>query len=827
MRSWLATTMIGLVLTAIGPAGLWAAIDDPDGTTSPAPISLRAIPASATLIGPDAVQQLAIEGVEDGRDRTSAARFSVEDESVASVDESGMISAQADGRTTVVIEVEGNQIEVPVEVRLVAEPPPIHFTNQIVPIFTKLGCNSGGCHGKSGGQNGFRLSLLGFEPMLDYETLVKEGRGRRLFPAAPDRSLLLTKAIAEVPHGGGKKLEPESHEYRLIRRWIAEGMPVGAEDAPTVAQIDIHPPNRVLDQGTDQQLLVTAVYSDGSTEDVTRWAQYESNVPDIASVETGGRVRTGELPGMAAVMTRYQGQVAVFRATVPRGGPVAESVEFQPRNYIDELALAQWHELGLTPSDVCSDEDFIRRASIDITGTLPTIEEVDAFLADGSPEKRARLVDELLERPEYASTFAIKWADILRNKRGGNATYQRSTYRFYDWIRRQIDQNTPFDEFTRQILAASGTPETAPATVWYRDLTQPDQFVDDAAQVFLGMRLQCAKCHHHPFETWSEDDYYGFAAFFGRVGRKESLAAGKAGKDELVIFTKRSGRVPNPKTGQAMEPRGLGEPEPVDVPPTEDPRDALVDWLARPDNDFFAPSVVNRYWAHFFGRGLVEPIDDLRATNPATNPALMDALCDDFIAQGYDLKQLIRTICNSRLYGLSSLPNETNAKDTQSFARFYPKRMGAEVLLDAMANVTGVPNTFDGLPVGTRAIELPDESIGSDFLDTFGRPQRETACECERVGDASLSQSLMLLNSADIQARLTSEAGRAATLATDPRPIEEKVTDLFRLAFGRNPSDSELATAVFHVESRPDQTKEAFEDILWALVNAKEFQFVD
>ncbi|RUL86926.1 DUF1549 domain-containing protein [Tautonia sociabilis] len=824
MRSWQAATTIGLVLSALGlavPAGAGEPADRVEAEV------LRVVPEAVVLVGPDSVQQLAVEGTSDGKDRTRSARFVVGDESVAVVDESGMIEARGDGRTTVTVEVDGQAVEVPVEVRRIADPPPIHFANQIVPIFTKLGCNGGGCHGKSGGQNGFRLSLLGFEPELDYETLVKEGRGRRLFPAAPEQSLLLTKATAEVPHGGGKKLEPGSHEYRLIRRWIAEGMPVGDADAPTVARIEVHPPSRVLEQGTDQQLVVTAVYTDGTTEDVTRWAQYESNVSEVAAVETGGRVRTGELPGMAAVMARYQGKVSVFRATVPRGGAAPDLTGFEPNNFVDELAMAQWRELGLAPSDLCSDEEFIRRASLDITGTLPSTAEVEAFLADDRSDKRARLVDALLDRPEYAETFAIKWADILRNKRAGNARYQRSTYRFYDWIRRQLDQNTPFDEFTRQILAANGSPETTPATVWYRDLKQPDQFVDDSAQVFLGMRLQCAKCHHHPFETWSQDDYYGFAAFFGRIGRKQSLAAQQAGRDELVIFTKRSGRVPNPKTGQPMEPRALGEPEPAAVSPLEDPREALVDWLAAPENRFFAPAVVNRYWAHFFGRGLVEPIDDLRETNPPTNPALMQALSDDFIASGYDLKHLIRTLCTSRLYSLSSLPNETNRDDTQGFSRFYPKRMSAEVLLDAISSVTGVPNRFEGLPVGFRAISLPDEAVTSDFLDTFGRPRRETACECERVADASLSQSLMLLNSVEIQSRLSDDSGRAAALANDPRPIEEKVDELFRLAFGRLPSDSERATAVFHVESRPDRVKEAFEDILWALVNAKEFQFID
>ncbi len=788
---------------------------------------LRVFPEQVVLVGPDAVQQLAVEEVATQDDLTSQASFESSDTNIAIVDESGTISGQGDGQTSIIVTVGDRQTVLEVMVTRFENPPPIHFTNQIVPIFTKLSCNGGGCHGKSGGQNGFRLSLLGFEPELDYETLVKEGRGRRLFPLAPDESLLLKKAIATVPHGGGKRLEDGSHEHKLIRRWIAEGMPEGDPNAAKVAKIEINPPQRILDRGEDQQLVVTAIYSDGSTEDVTRWAQYESNVTDVASVEEGGLVSAADLAGQAAVMARYQGQVAVFNATVPLGMEITSYPEYPTTNFIDELALKQWKRLGLLPSGLCDDAEFIRRASLDITGSLPSAEEIQAFVEDKAADKRARLVDELLERPEYAQFFAIKWADILRNKRQGNSRYQRSTYRFYDWIRRELEQNTPYDEFTREILAANGSPETAPPVVWYRELKKADEFVDDSAQVFLGMRLQCAKCHHHPFERWSQDDYYSFAAFFSRVGRKSSTSAQKAGRDELVIFTSRNGSVRHPKTNQVMEPRGLGEPEPAAIENAVDPRDVLVDWLSESERSNFAPALVNRYWAHFFGRGLVEPIDDLRETNPASNPELMEAAATYFSESGYDIKDLIRTICNSRLYSLSSLPNDYNARDTQSFARYYPKRMTAEVLADAIATFTDVPSRYNGLPVGTRAIALPDESINSSFLDTFGRPKRETACECERVTDASLSQSLMLLNSNEVQSKLTNGDGRAAALAEDPRPHEEKIEELFWSAFARSPSESELATALGHIEFAGDEVKRAYEDLVWALMNAKEFQFID
>jgi hypothetical protein len=815
---------LGLIMAALLGSPVSAGSDP--GAAAPA--ALRITPAAVALRGPDAAQQLVVEGqtAAGDIDLTAKAEFTSSAPEIAAVDAGGRVKAQADGTATIVIRAEGLEAHVPVTVREVAAGRPIHFANQIVPIFTKLGCNSGGCHGKASGQNGFRLSLLGFEPALDYETLVKEGRGRRLFPAAPEQSLLLLKATAKLPHGGGRRLEPGSHEYRLIARWIAAGMPVGKADDPTVDHITIYPTERVLSRGARQQVLVTAHYTDGSTEDVTHWAQYQSNDQEVATVAEGGLVESRELSGQAAIMARYQGQVAVFRAKVPLGRPIAQSPEFPPHNFIDELALKQWKSLGLVPSELCTDAEFIRRASLDITGTLPMPDEVKAFLADKALDKRAKLVDRLLDRPAYASYFAVKWADVLRNKREGRPDYQRGTFRFYAWIRESLAKNVPYDQFVRAILAASGAPETTPPVVWYRRVREVNAFVDDSAQVFLGMRLQCARCHHHPFEKWSQDDYYGYAAFFAKVGRKPSLASQRGGRGDEAIFNARSGAVRHPKTGQVMAPKGLGT-KVVAISATTDPRQKLVDWMADPENPFFAKALVNRYWAHFFGRGIVEPMDDLRVTNPPSNPELLDALAADFIKSGYDLKHLIRTICTSRVYGLSSIPNEYNAKDKQSFARHYPKRMSAEVLLDAIAQVTGVPTDFGGLPRGTRAIELPDESVGSSFLDTFGRPKRDTPCECERVTDASLSQSLMLLNSGEVQSKLAASGGRAEALVHDPRPDLEKISELFWAAFARAPSSGETERALAHLAAHPDKKKEAYEDILWALINAKEFQFND
>jgi hypothetical protein len=795
---------------------------------------LEVHPAEVTLQGMDDARQLIVTaGLTDGRlqDLTTNVQYESADPKVARVTSTGRVLPVGNGATEIRARFGERSLTVPVTAGRCDENLPINFANQVVPVFTKLGCNAGGCHGKASGQNGFKLSLLGFEPEVDYTALVKEARGRRVFPAAPDRSLLLLKATGTTAHGGGKRMEIGSDEYRLVRRWIAAGLPVGDKDDPVVTKISMFPEHRVMQRQAKQQFAVYAHYSDGSVEDITRRAQYDSNDAEVATVDGQGLVRTLALSGEAAIMARYQGHVTAFRATVPLGAKVP-AYAFPAETLVDRYTQKKWQELGLVPSELCSDEQFLRRASLDITGTLPTPEQVRAFVADQDPRKRARLVDRLLDSPEYAYFFANKWADILRVKRGRQPGRAYGTFAFHTWIRDSIAADKPYDEFVREILGAVGDESKNPPVVWYKDLRSPEQFVDDAAQVFLGLRMACAQCHHHPYEKWSQDDYWGLAAFFGRLGRKNLIEPGLSAQNQLqqrqVLFNLPAGRVVNKRTNQPAVMRPL-DGAPMDVSPDDDPRLRLVDWMVAADNPFFARALANRYWAHFFGRGIVDPLDDMRVTNPPSNPELLDALAHDLVAHHYSLKQLVRTICQSRTYQLSSTPNEFNKHDKQTYARYYPRRLAAEVLFDAVCQVTGSPTAFTGLPQDRhaphRAIMLPDESFSSYFLDVFGRPQRISACECERVSEANLAQALHLLNSDEVQGKLTRSGGRADVLAKDPRPDQEKVRELFLWAFARTPTERQLNLALEHIRRHKDNKQAAYENILWALVNTKEFLF--
>jgi hypothetical protein len=877
--------------------------------------------AGLRLRGQDARQQLLVtarHATGHVSDYTHKVTYQATPEGIVSVNANGLVTALSDGSAKIIARSrEGLSAMASITVENATLATPINFPNQIVPIFTKLGCNAGGCHGKASGQNGFRLSLLGFEPAEDYEHLLKESRGRRLFPAAPDNSLLLQKATGALPHGGGKRLEPDSPDYKLLRRWIAQGMPYGEPNDPSVASIEVYPKERVMRRDGQQQLVVIARYSDGSTEDVTRAALYEANDKEIAEVNAKGLVKMTGQPGDVAVMVRYQTYATVFRATVPLGAPVRTLPP--ARNFIDELAFKKLKAVGLPPSEVCDDATFIRRVTIDIAGRLPTLDEVEQFLAEcegkapvattgpahpnpqppgegahvsqpsqlpsapGSPKSpsilgassaasrfalswredvgagqnshptervpaappsalrpphpalrqaaRDALIDRLLSSPDYADYFANKWSALLRNKRG-NDTHTRGTYAFHAWIRDSLHTNKPFDQFVRELLTASGDLCQNPPVAWYRQVRDATALLEDTAQLLLGTRLKCAQCHHHPFEKWSQQDYFSFAAFFAQVGRKPAERPG-----EEAIFVKRTPPIAtNKKTNEKVKPAALGA-SPLDLTPDDDARAALADWMTNPRNPFFAKSLVNRYWKHFFNRGIVEPEDDLRDTNPATNPELLDALTQHFVARGYDLKALVRTICRSTLYQLSSLPNQFNQPDKQYFSRYYPKRLTAEVLLDAIDQVTQVPTTFAGLQVGARAVQLPDNSFNTSsyFLQVFARPDASSACECERSQDANLAQSLHLLNSKDLQAKLTADTGRAALLAKDPSRLDgEKIRELYLTALSREPNSGELSLALKYLDTatakaKPDKSalakREAYEDLLWAMLSTKEFLF--
>jgi hypothetical protein len=795
-------------------------------------LSLSVQPAEVKLKGLDASAQLVVTAKLAARqqDLTGDVKYEVSNPAVARITTAGRIVPLANGTTEITAVYGDRKAKMSVTNESCDVNLPINFTNQIVPIFTKLGCNSGGCHGKSGGQNGFALSLLGFVPDLDYTSLVKEARGRRLLPSAPDHSLLLLKATGVMAHAGGKRMEVGSDEYKLVRRWIAAGTPFGKETDPAVTKISVFPEHRILTRNNRQQFAVLAHYSDGSIQDVTPRAQFESNEGEIAIVDGAGLVRTLEMSGEAAIMARYQGQVAVFRASVPLGSKVPD-YKFEPQTVVDRFTHKKWKELGIVPSEACSDEQFIRRVSLDLTGTLPTPTQIKAFLADPSPNKRDRLVDRLLETPEYSYYFANKWADVLRVKRRNDQTRARGTFAFHSWIRESIAQDKPYDQFAREILAATGDESSSPPTVWYKELANPENFVDDTAQVFLGLRMACAQCHHHPYEKWSQDDYWGLAAFFGRLGRKQVQQPGGNGNQQAliqVIFNRSSGSVINKRTSKPAEITPL-DGEPMKVAPDEDPRHKLVDWMVNPKNPYFARAVANRYWAHFFGRGIVDPLDDMRVTNPPSNPELLDALASELAKSKYSLKELIKVIVKSRTYQLSAVPNEFNKHDKQAFARFYPRRMSAEVLYDAVNQVSLADSTFGGLPGDRhsprRAIMLPDESFASYFLDVFGRPQRISACECERVSEANLAQALHLLNSDEIQNKLARANGRANLLARDPRSDSEKVEEMFLWAFGRRPSADHLQVALSHIARHTANKQVAYENILWALINTKEFVF--
>jgi Protein of unknown function (DUF1553)/Protein of unknown function (DUF1549) len=715
-----------------------------------------------------------------------------------------------------------------------AEPPaqaPVSFVNDIVPALTKSGCNLGVCHAKAGGgQNGFQLSLLGFEPLEDFENLTKGGRGRRLFLANPERSLLLRKASGKVPHGGGVRLPETSEGYTLLRDWISQGALNDEAGARALVAFEIQPQRGSIARHGEQQLKALARYSDGSLRDVTEMALYESNDKSMAEVSEKGLVKILDITGKVSVMVRYQGRVGVFSASVPLGAAV-DSLP-PARNFIDEHVFANLKEIGVPPSGVCDDSTFIRRVNLDIAGRLPSDDETKAFLASNDPDKRDKLIDELLRSPDYADFFANKWTALLKNRRDDTVDIV-SNFAFHAWVRDSLLANKPYDQLVRELLAATGTVIGNPPVAWYKRVKEPKQQLEDVAQLFLGVRMQCAQCHHHPFERWSQEDYYGLAAFFSQVGRKPSP---KRGED--LIFHKRGiAAANNMKTGLPVKPAALGDPIPP-IAADEDPRLRLADWMSSPSNPFFAKALVNRYWKHFFQRGLIEPEDDIRDTNPPTNPELLAALERHFVSSGFDLKELVRAITRSQAYQLSASPNQHNQADRQSYSRYYPRRLQAEVLLDAIDRLAGTQTDFTNLPPGTRAVALPDNSYNksSAFLRVFGRPDGESVCECERVQSSSLAQSLHLVNSAEMKSKLASPGGRAERLAKEEKPVEEKVRELYLVAFSREPRETELKHALEYLAEpradaagKPLETQQAarenFQDLIWALINAKEFLF--
>ena len=777
---------------------------------------LRVVPSEVALDSPEASQQLLVECQrEDGspRDLTRRVAYQVLDAAVAEIDDRGMVRPLAEGRTQIVVASRAGDdaVHLPLEVRGIENPQPVSFADDIIPILTKSQCNSGGCHGKAEGQNGFKLSVFGFDPAADHAALVKESRGRRVLAPAPSQSLLLRKATATAPHGGGRKIEPGHLHARRIERWIAEGAPFTQSAAPLI-RIEVEPAERVVRAKEAQQLLVTAVLGDGQRRCVTAEAEYESNAGLIASVDGLGLIEAGEAPGEATILVRYRDQVAVCRVTHPRhGGEFSRPPE---ANFIDGLVWNKLERLGIPPSELADDATFLRRVFLDTIGTLPTTSEARGFLADPSADKRERLIAELLQRDEYADYWAQRWADILRVDQ--DRTQPEGAVAMTRWLRRQFAENRPYDEFVREILTARGDAQTEGPAAVYRVLDSPDALSRSFSQLFLGVRIECAQCHHHPFERWGQDDYYGLAGFFTGVTSKGLPNGSQA------IILKPGADLTQPRSGEVVPARALGAGD-ADFEGVSDRRTVLAAWMTSADNPYFAKVIANRLWAHYFGRGLVEPIDDLRATNPATNEPLLLALEQHLHDVRFDLRAFTSTLLNSRTYQLSARTVPANASDTQNFSHAVDKALPAEVLLDAVSQATGVPTKFAGWPAGYRAIQIWDNRLPSYFLKIFGRPLRASVCECERSNEPSISQALHLMNSPEILNRIQSSDGRVRTLVAEGLASAEIVDELYLATLSRFPSvaERELMLSEF---ARGDQ-RAAAEDTLWALLNSREFLY--
>lgn len=717
---------------------------------------------------------------------------------------------------------------------------PVSFNNEVEPILTRAGCNSGTCHGAQFGKGGFKLSLAGFDPDLDYQNIVRQARGRRISLADPEHSLLLLKPLLAVPHGGGRKLETASADRKTLIRWVQDGAPGPNPADPYVTRIEVTPSERVLPRpGEKLQVVVRAVYSDGSSRDVTAHTRLSTLNDAVASCTPEGAV-TAIGKGQTAIMARYSGQVAVAMVLVPFTTASKTSDNPKPKienpksndtsARIDQLVANKQRQLGLIPSPLCDDATFMRRVSFDLTGTPPTPTAMTAFLADKSPDKRAKLVDRLLASPEYGDYWTLKWGDLLRSNRT-NLT-PKGMWSFTNWIRTQIQQNRPVDQTVRDLILAQGSTFTNGPANYYRVANNPQDLAETTSQVFLGIRLQCARCHHHPFEKWSQQDYYQFAAFFARVGQKGSGDFGLFG-NETVVKLQSGGEVTHPKTGKVMYPTPLGvqlasSPDTKLPNPDEggDRRRALAEWLTGKDNRLFARNIANRYWGYLFGKGIVNPIDDLRVTNPPTNPALLDMLADELTRSNYDLKHLLHVICNTQTYQRSSDATPQNSKDELFFTHYYVRRLPAESLLDAIDFACGTREKFQDLPMGTRAIQLPDPVVNNDFLDTFGRPQRLIACECERVAEPNLSQSLRMMNGYVVNNKVAQGDGRIAKLIAAKASDEAILNELYQVSLGRLPRPKERATVLGVLAFTPvNDRKAVFEDVLITLLNSKEFLF--
>ncbi len=793
---------------------------------------LHILPPSVALDGPYARQQLLAQGTIEGvqADWTESVEWSSDAPTVASVDAGGVVRPVSDGTALIRAQADGVEATLIVDVTGVDERFAWSFRKHVIPVLTKKSCNSGSCHGAAAGKNGFKLTLRGYDPSADHVSLTREATARRISLAEPASSLFLLKPTMALAHGGGQRIVVPSLEYQVLSEWIAAGAPGPTDEDPEVVGLEVYPREATLAPGARQRLVVRARYSDGRVEDVSRWVRYSSTNAAVAEVNDAG-VATMVGRGEAAITVAYATSVLYARLSVPHDGDISEEdfSRLSINNFIDEIVLRKLRELHIAPSGLASDSAFLRRAYLDAAGILPSAGEVEEFLSDESPDKRSRLVDQLLERPEFVDYWAYKWSDLLLVSTNSGHLNRTALWDFYNWIRDAVETNKAWDQFAREIFASSGSSRENGALNYFVLHKDPIELAENTTQAFMGQTLTCARCHNHPLEKWTQDQYYRFANLFARIGIKSGDEPG-----DSVIFAKDFGDIPHPRTGEPLPPTPLeGEELPLDS--ATDRKVHLAAWLASDANPHFARNVVSRVWAAFFARGLVEPPDDLRATNPSSNEELFEALVRDFVGSGYDVKHLIRRIMNSATYQRSSVPNASNEQDDRYYSRYQVKRLPAEVILDAMSSISGTDSRFDGYPVGMRAIQLPDVQIESRFLESFGRPPRLVCDVEERSDDPSIAQALHVINGETLNGKLRAEGNNVAGLLALGLSDRRIVEHLFLSAYSRYPTESEESRILEELReardgregrgSRGRAGREAVEDLMWAMLTTREFLF--
>ena len=728
-----------------------------------------------------------------------------------------ILHPKQEGETKLIAEFQGKKVEIPVKVTAPTVPRPVSFKLDVMPVFMKAGCNTGSCHGSARGQDRFMLSLFGYDPEGDHFRITREQGTRRINLAVPEESMLVEKAIGTVPHTGGKLFSKNSKHWHTLVDWLKDGANKDPEDIAKPTNIELFPPSALLEgEGATQQLTVLAHYSDGTTRDVTPLTVFQSSNDVSAAVDEKGLVTAGSR-GEAFMMARFN----IFTVGVPMV-VIPEDLKYQrpqlpANNYVDNHVHNKLHKLRMTPSELCSDEVFVRRLYLDITGLLPTVEESAAFLADTSADKRSKLIDQLLERKEFTELWVMKFAELLQIQTDDNQGMSyKATLLYFNWLKDRIANNVPMDQIVKDLLTSKGGTFKNPATNYYQVERDNLKITENVAQVFMGMRLQCAQCHNHPFDRWTQDEYYSFASFFSQVGRKRA-----ADPRENIIYNRRSGEINHPVHKKPMPPKFLGDDTP-EIPRNADRREVLAEWLASPKNPFFARNLANLVWAHFFGQGIIEPVDDVRVSNPPSNPELLDELSSKFTEYNYDFKKLVRDVCNSRIYQLSTKTNASNESDTRNFARSHLRRLRAEVMLDVISQATSTKNKFQGLPLGAKAIQIADGRVSNYFLTTFGRAKRETVCSCEVVMEPSLSQALHLLNGDTTNNRIKQGKVVDTSLKEGKKP-DQIIDELYLRCYSRKPREAEKANLLASLDmSNP---REGLEDVFWALLNSKEFIF--